>query len=78
MITRSRGVAKRLSDGVGFLLKKNKIEVIWGEAVIDAPGKITVKAGESAAPKGALGAGRLSGQAHHRRDRRAAARAARP
>ena len=29
------------------------------------------------APKGALGAGRLSGQAHHRRDRRAAARAAR-
>ena len=30
------------------------------------------------APKGALGAGRLSGQAHHHRDRRAAARAARP
>jgi dihydrolipoyl dehydrogenase len=29
--------------------------VIWGEAVIDAPGKITVKASKTEAPKGALG-----------------------
>ena len=33
---------------------------------------------KSEAPKGALGRRRLSGQAHHRRDRRAAARAAGP
>ena len=63
-------------------MKKNKISVIWGEAVIDAPGKITVKAYDSRiavnAPKDALGAGQLSGQAHHRRDRRAAARVAGP
>ncbi len=59
-------------------MKKNKITVIWGEAIIDAPGKITVKASPAEAPKGALGAGRLSGQAHHRRHRRAAARAAGP
>ena len=38
-------------------MKKNKVAVIWGEAAIDAPGKITVKAGKSEAPKGALGPG---------------------
>src|SRR5262245_10756741 len=54
VVKRSRGVAKRLQDGVGFLFKKNKITVIWGEAVIDAPGKITVKASKAEAPKGAL------------------------
>src|ERR1700716_1220137 len=57
VVQRSRGVSKRLNDGVGFLMKKNKVPVIWGEAVIDAPGKITVKAGKGEAPKGALGAG---------------------
>src|ERR1700748_1503274 len=57
VVQRSRGVSKRLNDGVGFLMKKNKVTVIWGEAVIDAPGKITVKAGKSEAPKGALGPG---------------------
>jgi dihydrolipoamide dehydrogenase len=57
VVARSRAVAKRLNDGVGFLMKKNKISIIWGEASIDAPGKVTVKASESEAPKGALGAG---------------------
>src|SRR5579863_1508984 len=57
VVKRSRAVSKRLNDGVGFLMRKNKVAVIWGEATIDAPGKITVKAGKSEAPKGALGAG---------------------
>jgi dihydrolipoamide dehydrogenase len=72
VVKRSRGVAKRLNDGVGFLMKKNKVSVIWGEAAIDAPGKVTVKAAKSEAakseaakseaakseaPKGALGPG---------------------
>jgi dihydrolipoamide dehydrogenase len=57
VVARSRGVSKRLNDGVGFLMKKNKIAVIWGEATIDAPGKITVKASKVDAPKGTLGAG---------------------
>src|SRR3954462_6177514 len=57
VVKRSRGVSKRLSDGVAFLMKKNKVQLIWGEAVIDAPGKITVKASKAEAPKGALGAG---------------------
>jgi dihydrolipoyl dehydrogenase len=57
VVKRSRAVAKRLNDGVGFLMKKNKVAVIWGEAAIDALGKVTVKAGRGEAPKGALGAG---------------------
>src|SRR3954465_1871973 len=57
VVQRSRGVSKRLNDGVGFLMKKNKITVIWGEAVIDAPGKITVKKSSVEAPKGASGEG---------------------
>src|SRR6202795_1595872 len=57
VVKRSRAVSKRLNDGVGFLMKKNKVTVIWGEAIIDAPGKITVKDGKSEAPKGALGPG---------------------
>jgi len=57
VVKRSRAVSKRLNDGVGFLMRKNKVAVIWGEAVIDAPGKITVKTGNSEAPKGALGPG---------------------
>src|SRR6476660_9774245 len=63
VVKRSRVVSKRLNDGVGFLMRKNKVTVIWGEAVIDAPGKITVKASKTEAPKGALGPG--SYQAKH-------------
>jgi len=57
VVKRSRGVSKRLNDGVGFLMKKNKVSVIWGEAAIDAPGKIIVKPAKADAPKGALGPG---------------------
>src|SRR5665647_2064278 len=57
IVKRSRGVSKRLNDGVGFLMKKNKVSVIWGEAAIDAPGKVTVKASKTEALKGTLGPG---------------------
>src|SRR5262245_48450701 len=63
VIKRSRNVAGRMNNGVGFLMKKNKISVIWGEAAIDAPGKVTVKASKTPAPKDALGPG--SYQAKH-------------
>ena len=56
-------MSKRLNDGVGFLMKKNKVTVIWGDASIDAPGKVTVKASKTEALKGALGPG--SYQAKH-------------
>ncbi|MDX7953821.1 dihydrolipoyl dehydrogenase [Lichenihabitans sp. Uapishka_5] len=65
VVGRSRGVSSQLSSGVGFLLKKNKVDVIWGEATITKAGEVAVKpAAKSAlgrppvpAPKGALGAG---------------------
>jgi dihydrolipoamide dehydrogenase len=63
VVKRSRAVSKRLNDGVGFLMKKNKVAVIWGEASIEAPGKVTVKPSRSEAPKGVLGPG--SYQAKH-------------
>ncbi|MFM1814711.1 MAG: hypothetical protein RLZ98_1406 [Pseudomonadota bacterium] len=70
IVKRSRGVSGQLNGGVGFLLKKNKVDVIWGEAVIDKPGQITVAEAKKKAmepqhpvPKGVLGAG--SYQAKH-------------
>src|SRR3954462_1404881 len=63
IIKRSRGVAGRMNSGVAYLMKKNKVTVIWGEATIDAPGKISVKASKAAAPKDTVGPG--SYQAKH-------------
>ena len=57
VIKRSRGVAGRMNTGGGFLLKKNKVTLIWGEATIDAPGKVTVKASKTESPKGSSGPG---------------------
>ena len=42
MISRSRGVADGMSKGIQFLMKKNKIEVIFGEAKIAPNKKIKV------------------------------------
>jgi dihydrolipoamide dehydrogenase len=67
IVQRSRGVSGQLNGGVGFLLKKNKVEVIWGEAEITRPGEVTVKASskkpmepQHPAPKGTLGAGQYT------------------
>jgi dihydrolipoamide dehydrogenase len=59
VVKRSRGVAAQLSNGVAFLMKKNKVDVIWGAATITAPGKVSVKATENPV-KGALGGGDYS------------------
>jgi dihydrolipoamide dehydrogenase len=42
IVKRSRGIAERMNGGVGFLMKKNKVDVIWGEAKLTKPGKIVV------------------------------------
>jgi len=48
VVDRSRKVSARLNTGVGFLMKKNKVDVIWGEAKIskaakaNEPGEIVV------------------------------------
>ncbi len=64
VVKRSRGVSQQLNGGVAFLLKKNKVDVIWGEATIDKPGQVTVKKPSKPAvqpqnpvPKGTLGEG---------------------
>jgi dihydrolipoamide dehydrogenase len=57
VVERSRKVARRLNDGVGFLLRKNKIALIWGEATLTAPDQVRVVGQRSPNPKGALAAG---------------------
>ena len=64
VVKRSRGVSAQLNGGVGFLLKKNKVDVIWGEAKITKAGEVVVGASSKPAvepqnpvPKGVLGQG---------------------
>src|ERR1043165_5570291 len=42
VVKRSRGVADKMSKGVQFLMKKNKIDVIMGNAKIISKGKLEV------------------------------------
>lgn len=46
VIKRSRGVADKMSKGVQFLMKKNKIDVIMGFGKLLAPGKLEVTAAD--------------------------------
>ena len=46
VIKRSRGVAEKMSKGVQFLMKKNKIDVIMGFGKLVAPTKIEVTAAD--------------------------------
>jgi len=50
VVARSRAVAKQLSNGVGFLMRKNKITVVVGEGKLAGKGKVAVtKDGKSVA-----------------------------
>ncbi|HTV31539.1 MAG TPA: dihydrolipoyl dehydrogenase [Methylocella sp.] len=44
LVARSRAVAAQLNKGVDFLLRKNKVAVIFGEARIVKPGEVLVTA----------------------------------
>ena len=64
VVKRSRGVSAQLNGGVAYLLKKNKVDVIWGEAKITKVGEVVVGSATKAAvepqnpiPKGILGQG---------------------
>ena len=64
IVQRSRAVSGRLSQGVSGLLKKNKVQTIWGEARLTAPGRLSVaepvvrsSRPRPDKPTGALGAG---------------------
>ncbi|MFQ6553357.1 dihydrolipoyl dehydrogenase [Aestuariibius insulae] len=43
VVKRSRDVAKQLNQGVGHLMKKNKVAVVMGEARLTGKGKVSVK-----------------------------------
>jgi len=43
VVKRSRGVAKQLNSGVGHLMKKNKVDVVMGDARLPAKGRVSVK-----------------------------------
>jgi dihydrolipoamide dehydrogenase len=67
IVQRSRGVSGRLNGGVGMLLKKNKVDVIFGEASVSKVGEVVVSTPKKPAmqpqhpaPKGALGPGTYS------------------
>ncbi len=69
VVKRSRAISAQLSAGVGFLMKKNKIDVIWGEATITKVGEVSVAATkkaivqpQNAIPKGVLGEGSYRAQ----------------
>jgi dihydrolipoamide dehydrogenase len=49
IVQRSRGVAKKLNQGVTHLMKKNKIDVHMGTGKLTAPGKLAVTAADGAA-----------------------------
>ena len=64
IVKRSRGVSAQLNGGIGFLMKKNKIDVIWGEATISKVGEVFVSETKKPAvqpqnpiPKGVMGPG---------------------
>ncbi|MBD0416220.1 dihydrolipoyl dehydrogenase [Oryzicola mucosus] len=64
VVGRSRGIAERMNGGVGFLMKKNKVDIIWGEAKLTKANEIVVTKTtkppmqpQAPLPKNALGEG---------------------
>jgi len=69
VIERSRGVSGQLSAGVNGLLKKNKVDIIWGEAEIIKVGQVKVSPTKKPAmqpqtklPRGTKGEGVYEGK----------------
>jgi dihydrolipoamide dehydrogenase len=66
LVARSRSVARELNAGVGFLLKKNGVDVVWGTARLRSAGEIEVAEPAKGSrpnpepPKDARGPGRYS------------------
>ncbi|MEH6727814.1 MAG: dihydrolipoyl dehydrogenase [Hyphomicrobiales bacterium] len=64
MVARSREISAKLNGGVAHLLKKNKVDVIWGEAKLCGGGQVEVSASQKPAvepahpvPRGTKGLG---------------------
>ncbi len=66
IVARSREVANKLNAGVEFLLRKNKVDVIFGQALLKGAGAVEVSPTQkprrdpaTAQAQGRAGAGRL-------------------
>ncbi|NBV86032.1 MAG: dihydrolipoyl dehydrogenase [Verrucomicrobia bacterium] len=46
VVSRSRDVSDKNAGGIEFLFKKNKVDYIRGEAILDSAGSVTVKAAD--------------------------------
>lgn len=64
IVKRSRAIAAQMNNGVQFLMKKNKVDIIWGEATITKAGEVRVAPTtkkivepQGPIPKAALGEG---------------------
>jgi dihydrolipoamide dehydrogenase len=64
VVKRSRGIAGQMNNGVQLLMKKNKVDIIWGEAKLTKLGEIVVgkptkpaMQPQHPAPKNTLGEG---------------------
>jgi dihydrolipoamide dehydrogenase len=64
VVARSRKASAQLNSGVAFLLKKNKVDIVWGKATIMRPGEVFIASPKEPArqppnpmPKGVLGTG---------------------
>lgn len=64
IVKRSRQIAGQMNNGVQFLMKKNKVDIIWGEATLTAKDEVTVgktkkkpMEPQHPGPKNALGEG---------------------
>ncbi len=83
LVARSRSVAGELNAGVAFLLKKNGVDVIWGQARLDAPGALVVEENKTkkrlgSGAQGCPGPRALRRPPHRRRHRRPPARTTGP
>lgn len=57
LIARAAEVSGQLAQGVAYLLKKNGVDLIWGDARLTTPGQVQVSPSDTTAPRGALGEG---------------------
>ncbi|HPB95114.1 MAG TPA: dihydrolipoyl dehydrogenase [Polyangiaceae bacterium] len=46
MMERKRGIVSQLTDGIGMLMKKNKVEVVRGRGVLQGSGNVSVHTSE--------------------------------
>lgn len=60
LIARTAEISGQLAQGVAYLLKKNGVDLIWGDARLTAPGQIDVTASKTPGPRGSLGPGLYS------------------